>query len=39
MNIIFDSTHDFLYTGLGIVIGMFIHTVYIYIEKRLETKT
>jgi len=25
---IYDSTHDFLYTGLGLTIGCFITTMY-----------
>jgi len=34
MNILFDSVHDFLYTGLGISIGLLIYHICCMIKSK-----
>ncbi len=32
---IYDSLHDFLYTGIGIALGVLLRIIYIYSRDRL----
>ncbi len=36
---IYDSTHDFLYTGIGMCLGFILGMFYIYMTKEVKNKS